>query len=100
MLLVNVAVAIVTVMHGMNSIRYIIVILPLVLCGCETRSVTLTEEHELVVVGCRVLRKIFGPKRDDVTYIWCSCMIRIMWVKGSEYLLEPDIDVTITVTGT
>jgi hypothetical protein len=59
---VNVVVVIVE--HGMNSVRYVIVILPLVLCGCETRSVTLTEEHGLVVVDCRVLRKVFGPKRD------------------------------------
>jgi len=36
-----------------------------VLCGCETWSLTLREEHKLRVFENRVLRKIFGPKRDD-----------------------------------
>jgi hypothetical protein len=41
------------------------VILPVVLYGCETWSLTLREEHRL-----RVLRRIFGPKRDEVTGDW------------------------------
>ena len=41
------------------------VILPVVLYGCETWSLTLREEHRL-----RVLRRIFGPKRDGVTGEW------------------------------
>jgi hypothetical protein len=40
------------------------VILPVVLCGCEAWSVTLEEEHRLRVFENRVLRRIFGPKRD------------------------------------
>jgi hypothetical protein len=44
-----------------------IVILPLVLCGCETSSVTLSEEYRLRVFENRVLRRMFGPKRDEVT---------------------------------
>jgi hypothetical protein len=38
-----------------------------VLCGCETWSLTLREEHRLGVFENRVLRRIFGPKRDEVT---------------------------------
>jgi hypothetical protein len=45
---------------------YRIIILP-VLCGCETWSFALREEHRLKVFENRVLRKIFGPKRDEVT---------------------------------
>jgi hypothetical protein len=49
---------------------YRIVILPVVLYGCETWSVTLREEHRLRVFKNRVLRGIFGPKRDEVTGEW------------------------------
>jgi hypothetical protein len=41
-----------------------------VLCGCETWSLTLREEHRLRVFENRVLRRIFGLKRDDVTGEW------------------------------
>jgi hypothetical protein len=41
--------------------------LPGVLHGCETWSPTLREEHRLRVVEKRVLRRIFEPKRDEVT---------------------------------
>jgi hypothetical protein len=41
-----------------------------VLCGCEALSLTLRDEHWLRVFENRVLRKIFGPKRDDVTEAW------------------------------
>jgi hypothetical protein len=40
------------------------------LYGCETWSVTLREEHRLRVFENRVLRRIFGPKRDEVTGKW------------------------------
>jgi hypothetical protein len=36
-----------------------------VLCGCETWSLTLREEHRLRVFENRVLRKIFGPKMEE-----------------------------------
>jgi hypothetical protein len=42
-------------------------ILPVVLYGCETWSLTLTEEHRLRVFENRVLRRIFHPKRDEDT---------------------------------
>jgi hypothetical protein len=43
---------------------------PVVLYGCETSSLTLREEHRLRVFKNRVLRKIFGPRRDEVTGEW------------------------------
>jgi hypothetical protein len=49
---------------------YKTIILPVVLYGCETWSLTLKEEHRLRVFENRVLRKIFGPKRDEVTAVW------------------------------
>jgi hypothetical protein len=49
---------------------YKTVILPSVLYGCETWSVTLREEHRLRVFENRVLRRIFGPKRDEVKGEW------------------------------
>jgi hypothetical protein len=46
---------------------YKTIILPVVLYGCETWSLTLREKHRLTVFEHRVLRRIFGPKRDEVT---------------------------------
>jgi hypothetical protein len=46
------------------------VILPIVLYGCETWSLTLREEHRLRVFENRVLRRIFGSKRDEVAGEW------------------------------
>jgi hypothetical protein len=46
---------------------YKTIILPVVLYGCETWSLTLREEHRLRVFENRVLRRIFGSKRDEVT---------------------------------
>jgi hypothetical protein len=45
---------------------YRTIILPVVLYGCETWSLTLMEEHRLRVFGNRVLRRMFGPKRGEV----------------------------------
>ncbi|KAJ4435542.1 hypothetical protein ANN_18158 [Periplaneta americana] len=49
---------------------YKTVILPVVLYGCETWTLTLREEHRLRVFENKVLRKIFGAKRDEVTGEW------------------------------
>ncbi|KAJ4434403.1 hypothetical protein ANN_22964, partial [Periplaneta americana] len=49
---------------------YKTVILPVVLYGCETWTLTLREEHRFRVFENKVLRKIFGTKRDDVTGEW------------------------------
>jgi len=46
---------------------YRTIILPIVLYGCETWSLTLREKRRLRVFENRVLRRIFGPKRDAVT---------------------------------
>jgi hypothetical protein len=46
------------------------IILPVVLFGCETSSLTLREEHRLRVFENRVLRKIFGLMRDEMTGEW------------------------------
>src|SRR5215469_12756938 len=49
---------------------YRTIILPVVLNGCETWSLTLREERRLRVYENRVLRRVFGPKRDEVTGEW------------------------------
>ena len=46
------------------------IILPVVLYGCETWSLTLREEHRLRVFEIRVLRIVFGPKRNEVIGEW------------------------------
>jgi hypothetical protein len=46
---------------------YKTVILPVVLNGCETWSLILREEHRLKVYNNKVLRRMFGPKKDEVT---------------------------------
>jgi len=49
---------------------YRTIILPVVLYGFETWLLTLKEERKLRVFENRVLRRIFGPKRDEVTGEW------------------------------
>jgi hypothetical protein len=49
---------------------YKTIILPVVLYGCETSSLTIREEHRLRVFENRVLKKIFGQKRDEATGEW------------------------------
>ena len=49
---------------------YRIIILPVVLYGCETWSLTLREERRLRVFEISVLRRIFEPKGDEVTGEW------------------------------
>ena len=44
--------------------------MPVVFYGCETWSLTLKEERRPRVSENRVLRRIFGPKRDEVTGDW------------------------------
>jgi hypothetical protein len=44
--------------------------LPVVLYGCETWSLTLRDEHRLRVSENRVLRRIFGSKREEVAGGW------------------------------
>jgi hypothetical protein len=49
---------------------YMTIILPVIQYGCEIGSVTLGEECKLTVYGNRVLRKIFGTKREEVVGGW------------------------------
>jgi hypothetical protein len=49
---------------------YKTIILRVILYGCETWSLTLRDEHRLRVFENRVIRRIFGPKRDEVTGGW------------------------------
>jgi len=60
-----------TVVESCSFIKiYRTKILPVVAYGCETWSLTMREEHWLRVFENRVLRRIFGPKRDEVTGEW------------------------------
>jgi hypothetical protein len=54
---------------------YKTLILPVVLYGCETWSLTLREEYRLRVFENRVLRRIFGPKRDEVMGEQRNCIM-------------------------
>jgi hypothetical protein len=64
--------------------------MPVVLYGCETWSVMLREEHRQEMLEDRLLKKIFGPKRDEVTGEWrrlhneelhdLYCLPHIIWV--------------------
>ena len=49
---------------------YRTIILPVVLYGCETWSLTLREERRLRVIENRVLRRVLRPKREEVTGEW------------------------------
>jgi len=55
--------------QNIKSKTYKTIILPVVY-GCETWSLTLREKRRLRVFEERVLRRIFGPKRDEVTGEW------------------------------
>ena len=46
------------------------IILPVFVYGCETSSLTSREEHKLRVFRNRLMRRIFEPKRDEVTAEW------------------------------
>jgi hypothetical protein len=46
------------------------IILPFILYGCETWSLTLRDEYRLRIFENRVLRRIFGPKRKEVAGSW------------------------------
>jgi len=69
---------------------YRTILSPVVLYGCETWSLTLREERKLRAFENMVLRRIFGPRRDEVTREWrrlhneelndLYCSPNIMWV--------------------
>jgi len=49
---------------------YITVILPVILYGCESWSTTLADEHKLRVFENKILRKLYGLKRGEMTGEW------------------------------
>jgi hypothetical protein len=55
---------------------YKTIIWPVAPYGYETWSLALREEQRLRVFENRVLRKIFGPKRDEVIRGWRNCIMR------------------------
>ena len=61
--------------------------LPVVLYGCETRSLTLREERELRVFENMVLRRIFGPRRDEVTENGGDCITRSLMISTPHPIL-------------
>jgi len=62
------------------------IILPVVVYGCETWSLTLREERRLGVFENRVPRRIFGPKRDGVPGEW-----REIYVELNDLYYSPNI---------
>ena len=64
-----------TAIQKYKDLRYTTIILH-VLYGCETWSLALREKRRLRVFENRVLRRIFGPKRDDVTLEWKNYKMR------------------------
>jgi hypothetical protein len=62
-----------TILFSIRKLKieiYRTIILPFVLYGCEIWSLTFREERRLRVFDNRMLRRIFGPKRDEVTGEW------------------------------
>jgi len=57
---------------------YRTIILPGVVYGCEAWSLTLREERRLRVFENRVLRRIFGPKRDEETGEWRKLLNEVL----------------------
>jgi hypothetical protein len=67
------------VQHGNVKIKtYRITAVASVLYGCETWSLALREESRLTVFENRMLRRIFGPKRDEVTGEWGELHIEVL----------------------
>jgi len=63
-------------------------ILPVVLYGCETWSLTFGEEPRLRVSENRMLRRIFGPRRDEVTKQWRKIHNELNYLKSSPNIIR------------
>jgi len=78
-------------MHNLSSVYFVkiyrTIILPVVLYGCETWSLTMQEERKLRVFENIVLRRIFGPRRDEVMQEWR----RLHNVKLNDLYSSPNI---------
>jgi hypothetical protein len=69
-----------SVSKNINLEVYRTIILPVVLYGCETWSLTLREEHRSEVFENKVTREIIGPTRNGENYIMRSLtLIPLMW---------------------
>jgi len=64
---------------------YRTIVLPVVLYGCETWSFKLRVEHRLRVFEKRVLRRLFGPKRDGVTREWRKLYNEVLYALYSSH---------------
>jgi hypothetical protein len=78
-----------SVLYKIKTKMYKSVILPVVLYGCETWSFYLREGHKLRVFENRMLRKVFGPKREEVAGSWrrlhnegCGFVICMLHIKS------------------
>jgi hypothetical protein len=65
---------------NLNIKMYKTIILPVVSYGCETWSLTLSEERRLRMFENRVLRRICGPKRNKVTGEWRKYIMRSLMI--------------------
>jgi hypothetical protein len=63
---------------------YRTIIFPVVLYGCETWSLTLREERRLRVFENRVLKRIFGPRRNEVTGEWRRSVLLTQYCAGDK----------------
>ena len=57
---------------------YRIVTFPIVLYGCETWSLTLRDEHRVMVFENRVSRRVFGHRKDEVTGEWGKLLNEVL----------------------
>jgi hypothetical protein len=71
-----------------SSRIYKIIILLVILYGCETWSLTLRKEHKLRVFENTVLRRIFGPKKNEVTGEWRKFHIEELHILYPQILLD------------
>jgi hypothetical protein len=74
------------------EIFWLVTILPVILHGCETWSLTLRGVYRYRVLECRVLRRTFGLKSDEVTgvaekyimRIFITCNLHLVWARKED----------------
>ena len=71
----------------LNFKIYRTIILPVVLYGCETWSLTLREERRLKVAENRLSRRICGPKKGVVTWEWRKYIMRSLMIYNPQPIL-------------
>ena len=75
--------------ENVKNTIYRIIILPTLLHVCETWSLTLKEESRLSVFEIRVLRRIFGRKRDEVRG-GCTCSVHLTKYYSGDQIKKSD----------